>query len=342
MRYINEKKLEKIKLEADNMYVVIDFDRTITAKDSQDSWDAAAIMLGEDFKQKSYKLYQKYRPIEQDYTITYKEKNKAMEIWYKACMDLYYEYGLTKEKLEESVQKSELKFRDGMKDFLKEMHQKNIPVIICSAGIGNVIELYLKAQNCYYDNMYIISNFLTFDENGQIEEYKNKLIHTMNKTINGNLPEEIESKLKGRKYRLLLGDTIEDKQMLDESENSNTITVGFLNDKIEQNLELYKKEFDVCIVEDVSPNGQNVQKETSPSVPVPSEYDAIIVGAGPAGISASLYVGRANLKTLVLYIGESKDNEDASALEKTDKIENYYGFAKGVNGKKLYETKNLE
>ena len=332
MRYLNEEKLDKIKLDANNMYVVIDFDRTITAKDSQDSWDAAAIMLGEEFTKKSYELYQKYRPIEQDYTITYKEKNRAMEIWYKSCMDLYYEYGLTKEKLEKSVEKSGLKFRNGIKEFLKEMYEKNVPVIICSAGIGNVIEIYLKDNNCYYENMYIISNFLTFDRNGKIEEYRNKLIHTMNKTVNGNLPKEIQDKLEGRQYKLLLGDTIEDKQMLDESEMSNTITVGFLNDKIEQNLELYKKEFDVCIVEDASPNGQNVQKETSPL-----GYDVIIVGAGPAGISASLYVGRANLKTLVLYTGESQDSEDASALEKTDKIENYYGFAKGVNGKRLYE-----
>ncbi len=320
MRYLNEEKLDKIKLDANNMYVVIDFDRTITAKDSQDSWDAAAIMLGEEFTKKSYELYQKYRPIEQDYTITYKEKNRAMEIWYKSCMDLYYEYGLTKEKLEKSVEKSGLKFRNGMKEFLKEMYEKNVPVIICSAGIGNVIEIYLKDNNCYYENMYIISNFLMFDRNGKIEEYRNKLIHTMNKTVNGNLPKEIQDKLEGRQYKLLLGDTIEDKQMLDESEMSNTITVGFLNDKIEQNLELYKKEFDVCIVEDVI-----------------SEYDVIIVGAGPAGISASLYVGRANLKTLVLYTGQSQDSEDASALEKTDKIENYYGFAKGVNGKRLYE-----
>ena len=45
------------------------------------------------------------------------------------------------------------------------------------------------------------------------------------------------------------------------------------------------------------------------------EYDVIIIGAGPAGISASLYTKRGNLKTLVLY-------EDKSSLEKTDKIEN--------------------
>lgn len=58
-------------------------------------------------------------------------------------------------------------------------------------------------------------------------------------------------------------------------------------------------------------------------------YDVIIIGAGPAGISASLYTRRANLKTLVLY-------SDKSSLEKTDKIENYYGFEDGVDGKELY------
>lgn len=60
-------------------------------------------------------------------------------------------------------------------------------------------------------------------------------------------------------------------------------------------------------------------------------YDVIIIGAGPAGISTSLYTRRANLKTLIIY------NEE-SALEKTEKIENYYGFENGINGKKLYET----
>ena len=61
------------------------------------------------------------------------------------------------------------------------------------------------------------------------------------------------------------------------------------------------------------------------------EYDIIIIGAGPAGISASLYTVRANRKTLILY-------EDKSSLEKTDKIENYYGFENGISGKDLYET----
>jgi len=58
-------------------------------------------------------------------------------------------------------------------------------------------------------------------------------------------------------------------------------------------------------------------------------YDVIIIGAGPAGISASLYAKRANLNVLVLYYGKSN-------LEQAKKIDNYYGFPGGISGKELY------
>ncbi len=57
--------------------------------------------------------------------------------------------------------------------------------------------------------------------------------------------------------------------------------------------------------------------------------DVIIIGAGPAGISASLYAKRANNNVLILYNGESN-------LEKAEKIDNYYGFENGISGTDLY------
>ena len=60
-------------------------------------------------------------------------------------------------------------------------------------------------------------------------------------------------------------------------------------------------------------------------------YDVTIIGAGPSGISASLYTKRANLNTLVIY-------NDKSGLEKAEKIENYYGFENGIDGESLYNT----
>ena len=60
-------------------------------------------------------------------------------------------------------------------------------------------------------------------------------------------------------------------------------------------------------------------------------YDVLIIGAGPAGISASLYVKRSNLEVIVLYNSES-------SLEKTYKIDNYYGFPGGIEGRELYQN----
>ena len=60
-------------------------------------------------------------------------------------------------------------------------------------------------------------------------------------------------------------------------------------------------------------------------------FDCIIIGGGPAGISASLYLKRSNKNVLVLY-------KDESQLLKAHKIDNYYGFEEGISGKDLYDT----
>ncbi len=60
-------------------------------------------------------------------------------------------------------------------------------------------------------------------------------------------------------------------------------------------------------------------------------YDVIVIGSGPAGITAAIYAKRRNLSILVI----SKGN---GALQKAEKIDNYYGFENGISGKELYEN----
>nr|WP_315020763.1 FAD-dependent oxidoreductase [uncultured Aminipila sp.] len=57
----------------------------------------------------------------------------------------------------------------------------------------------------------------------------------------------------------------------------------------------------------------------------------IIIGNGPAGISAALYTIRAGIKTIVIGNG-------LGSLGKADKIENFYGFEFPIPGSKLVET----
>ncbi len=60
------------------------------------------------------------------------------------------------------------------------------------------------------------------------------------------------------------------------------------------------------------------------------KQDVIIVGSGPAGITAALYAVRAGLKTLVV-------GENQGALRKASRIENYYGFESPLTGSDLLE-----
>lgn len=57
-------------------------------------------------------------------------------------------------------------------------------------------------------------------------------------------------------------------------------------------------------------------------------FDIIIIGAGPAGMSAALYTLRANYSTLII-------GKDGGALEQTEKIENYFGTGGVISGKEL-------
>lgn len=55
----------------------------------------------------------------------------------------------------------------------------------------------------------------------------------------------------------------------------------------------------------------------------------IIIGSGPAGVSAALYTQRAGIETTVI-------SKRGGALLKAEKIENYYGFSDSISGEKLY------
>ena len=249
MKYINTDKLEKLQINKENVYIVIDFDKTITAANSTDSWDASGKLLGKEFRKESEKLYKFYVPIELDYKMPFKEKERYMIEWYGKCMDLYYKYKLTREKLEKSIQLSNLIFRKGAKEFITRAYKENIPIIILSAGIGNVIQLFLKNNKCYYDNIHIISNFIEFDEKGDMKKFDNsQIIHTLNKNVKSNLQEEI-SDLKNREYKILLGDLCEDINMIQKDMWENTIKIGILNKNIEENLDIYRKSFDIVITD---------------------------------------------------------------------------------------------
>lgn len=252
MVYINTNKLDNIHLKDDNFYVVLDFDATLTTSDSLGSWSVLENpnFMNPDFKVDSLKLVEKYYPIELDYSLDKDTKAIYMLEWYTKNMNLLYSYGLTYDILINCVKNSNIKLRDGVKDFLTFLYNKNIPVIILSAGIGNVIVEFLKLNNCFYGNIHITSNFIKFEDNLMLP-FNDEMIHTSNKCID-RISFEVTKKIKDKDYILLFGDLIEDLNMVNKEDLSKTISFGFLERNVDKNFEFYKNSFDVVFTDNSS------------------------------------------------------------------------------------------
>ncbi len=63
-----------------------------------------------------------------------------------------------------------------------------------------------------------------------------------------------------------------------------------------------------------------------------TDYDLVIIGAGPAGLTAGLYAARARMKVLLL-----EKAVPGGQIIVTDWIENYPGFPEGISGYDLAE-----
>ncbi len=61
-------------------------------------------------------------------------------------------------------------------------------------------------------------------------------------------------------------------------------------------------------------------------------YDVIVIGAGPAGLSAGLYAGRARLSTLII-----EKDKDGGQIVLTSEVENYPGCLEGESGPTLID-----
>ncbi|XP_071822991.1 cytosolic 5'-nucleotidase 3-like [Apostichopus japonicus] len=257
---VEEKISKLISGGKDKLQVVSDFDKTM----SRHRYNGNRVpschgvldtseFLPESYRAEATKLRDKYYPIEMSTKVGIAEKTEAMIKWWTTAHGLLVNCDLTKDKVSKIVENSMIRLRDHVNETLEMLKEKEVPLLIFSAGVGDILKEAIKQRAHLHNNIHVISNFMDFDEEGKLIGFKGELIHTFNKHEVAVHHPEIFEKNKLRSNIVLLGDTLGDLTMADGMPYKQTLlTIGFLNDHISENLEVYKTKYDIVLEDDES------------------------------------------------------------------------------------------
>jgi HAD superfamily hydrolase (TIGR01544 family) len=250
-----EKKISKMKKGGASMlHVISDFDRTLTmmAKGgyaASASYDPISQGLGTNFEELTKQMTAHYIPIELSKTHHLRVKIKKMTEWW----DRYYEeavkHGMHKGIITDALKQMKASFRQGSAEFFSLLSKNKVPLLIFSAGTGDIICECLKAINQDKANVHVISNFFEFDKKGRAIGYNKPLIHTYNKNESHLKGSAYKNTIAKRKNVILLGDSLGDPDMAKGMGHECLIKIGFYNHAKDNDLvKKYLKGYDLLIM----------------------------------------------------------------------------------------------
>lgn len=240
---------------ADNIFCVFDFDRTITKcfrEDGGRSLDCHDILasipkITADCKYAMEEMMEHYYPIEIHPTMTREEKIPHMIEWYEKVNFLLAAQNLDRGDVVDAVASChDFRIRQGVEEAFGLLHERGIPVIIVSAGLGNVIEEVVRQRIAKpggvvgeaWSNVRVLSNTMLWDEDGLFVEFSEPLIHMYNKSLQ-DAPPALKEMIKGRSVGILAGDGLGDLTMAHGHDTTDVLKFGFLNEKVEDRLPNY-------------------------------------------------------------------------------------------------------
>ncbi|XP_014213983.1 7-methylguanosine phosphate-specific 5'-nucleotidase isoform X3 [Copidosoma floridanum] len=256
-------KINKIVRDgANKLQLVTDFDLTLTKQHENGVPILSSFgifrkckQLPEFYKSETKVMYQKYRAIEIDPNIPLEEKVNAMNDWNMSAHKMLQGIPFDKKEIEEVTDRYGHSLRDRTKELFTKLNALGIPILVFSAGLGDVVRTQLRHQEVYMNNVNIISNFLKFN-GSMLEGFENpqRLIHVFNKNEHA-VENEYFRIIQGRVNVVLMGDTLGDATMADGVKDTETILrIGFLYDQAEECLPSYKEAFDIVLVDDQTMN----------------------------------------------------------------------------------------
>ncbi|MEI8062142.1 MAG: hypothetical protein WCG97_02485 [bacterium] len=257
-----DSKIQKIKNDgADKLHVISDYDRTLTGNSGggntvATSWAIFVNKLGDEYTKIRNELYDHYHPIEIDSSLDHNFKSEKTSEWFHKHLELMVKHGVTIDMISKSLQDGQITLREGVTNFFKTLATKNIPVIIFSAAIGDVIKIQLEPLNLNMENVHILSNFFKFEESGKAVGFQTDLVHPFNKTEMLINKLTYRDQITKRPNCILLGDALYDATMADGMSHETILKIGFLNGNAAEK-ENFTKVYDVIVEDDSNMNAVN-------------------------------------------------------------------------------------
>jgi len=253
------KKKKFLKGGAKSIQVVSDFDRTLTTATYRGQKTNTAIaqirnnnFLEDEYTKQAFALFDYYNPIEIDSSIPLETKIPMMEEWWATHLGIIVKYGMNRRVVNKVIAIQSKYLRSGTKRFFSLLSKNDVPVLILSSALGDVIEGVLKVHNALTSNVHVISNYFEFDKKRNAIGYKGKIVHVFNKDESQIEGTPYFDMIANRKNVILLGDSLGDLKMVGQIPYDEIIKIGFLVENVETQLEEFKKNFDVILLGDGS------------------------------------------------------------------------------------------
>ncbi|XP_031723674.1 cytosolic 5'-nucleotidase 3 isoform X1 [Anarrhichthys ocellatus] len=247
-----------VKAGSNTVQVISDFDMTLTrfayngkrCPTCHNILDNSKL-ISNDCKEELKELLNTYYPIEIDSSRSIADKLPLMVEWWTKAHELLVQQEIKKDLLAIAVRESNAMLRDGYQLLFDHLYEHSIPLLIFSAGIGDILEEVIRQMGVYHPNVKVFSNYMDFDESGVLRAFKGELIHIYNKREGALLNTGHFQELRTRPNVLLLGDSLGDLTMADGVQDmENILKIGFLNDKVDERKQSYLDSYDIVLVKD--------------------------------------------------------------------------------------------
>jgi len=172
--------------------------------------------------------------------------------WYRDDLKILLKARINKKDLPSLVKEAEILYRDGTKEMFECLNELDVPILVYSAGLGDVIHHSLEHEGALLPNVTVISNHIEYDEDGVPLKLSDRYFNRYNKTAETIL--DYFDEHKSRKNALLIGDNIGDCTMVQGAHYENVLKIGFLSYEIDKRMDDHLKHFDIVIMGDQSMN----------------------------------------------------------------------------------------